>query len=64
MRKVEVVSWSMIVSREASERKVQDLIERAKSCTSGVMSLIVMRSVERRRVRSMRSVDDEYEEDE
>ena len=64
MRKVEVVSWSMIVSREASERKVQDLIERAKSCTSGVMSLIVMRSVERRRVRSMRSADDEYEEDE
>ena len=64
MRKVEVVSWSMIVSREASERKVQDLIERAKSCTSGVMSLIVMRSVERRRVRSVRSADDEYEEDE
>ena len=64
MRKVDVESWSMVVSRDASDRKVHDLIERAKSCTSGVMSLIVMKSVERRRVRSVRSTDDEYEEDE
>ena len=61
MRKVDVVSWSMIVSREASERKVHDRTERAKSLTSGVMRLMVMKSIERRRVRLKESTDDEFD---
>ena len=61
MRKVDVVSWSMIVSREASDRKVHDRTERAKSRTSGVMRLMVMKSIERRRVRLKESTDDEFD---